>query len=81
MDGKVCPFAAAHPHQENSSCLGEACACYITLIELHTLKLADRPEFVDREYFCRYSGCGLVAQIPWTFVKIESKQRKPKTPT
>ena len=31
---KVCPFAAANPQQENSDCLGDACACYVKMHKL-----------------------------------------------
>jgi hypothetical protein len=73
MASKICPLAAAHPQQENSDCLGEACACYLK-IHKHRLMQTDGGRFVDPDYFYRYTGCGLVAQIPWDLVKREDKQ-------
>jgi hypothetical protein len=29
-------------------------------------------KFVDPEYVYRYTGCGLIAQIPWKLVKLEN---------
>ncbi len=72
---KVCPFAAAHPNQENSECLGEACACYVKMHK-RRLMLAEECRLPDQEFFYRYAGCGLVAQVPWELVRTEDKQKK-----
>lgn len=72
---KVCPLAAAHPQQKNSDCLGEACACYVKMHK--RLKMQTDPgKLDDSEFFYRYKGCGLVAQVPWELVK---REEKPKT--
>jgi hypothetical protein len=73
---KVCPLAAAHPQQENSDCLGEACACYVKMHK-HRLMQADGDRFVDPEYFYRYTGCGLIAQVPWELIKREKNSDSP----
>jgi hypothetical protein len=72
---KVCPFAAANPQQENSDCLGEVCACYVKMHKPRTVQ-TDRCKMVDSEFFYRYKGCGLVAQIPWELV---NREENPKT--
>ena len=76
---KVCPLAAAHPQQENSDCLGEACACYVKMNK-PCLMQTDQCEIVDSEFFYRYRGCGLVAHVPWKLVKREEtpKSTEPK---
>lgn len=74
LNGKVCPFAAAHPQQENSDCLGEECACYVKLNK-RRLKLAEDCSFPDQEFCYSYSGCGLVTRIPWELVKREETQK------
>jgi hypothetical protein len=73
---KVCPLAAAHLQQENSDCLGEACACYVKMYK-HFLMQTDGSRFVEHEYFYRYIGCGLVAQVPWELIKREKKSDSP----
>ncbi len=73
---KVCPFAAAHPQQENSDCLGEACACYVKMHKPRQMQ-TDHSKLADPEYFYRYVGCGLVAHVPWELVKHEEKQKNP----
>jgi hypothetical protein len=67
---KVCPLAAANPQQNSSDCLGEACACYV---KMHKRRVFQNQgcQFYDSEFYYRYAGCGLVAQIPWQIVKIE----------
>ena len=72
---KVCPFAAAHPQQENSDCLGEECACYVKLNK-RQLMLAEHCNRPDQEFCYRYSGCGLVTRIPWELVKREATQKE-----
>ncbi len=67
---KVCPFASAIPGQNNSSCHGKECACYIILSEPRIIQTKDH-EFSDPEHYYRYSGCGLVTRIPWKLIKIE----------
>lgn len=74
---KTCPFAAAHPHQENSDCLGEACACYVKM-DKPRLMQANHCKLTDPEYFYRYAGCGLVTHVPWELVKREEKQQNPQ---
>ena len=74
-NAKVCPFAAAQPQQKNSDCLGEECACYVKM-QKSLLMQTDSNKLVDPEYFYRYTGCGLVAQVPWELIKHEEK---PKT--
>ncbi len=71
---KACPLAAANPEQKNSDCLGEACACYIKMHK-HRLTHAESSRFVDSEYFYRYTGCGLIAHVPWELVKREKDQK------
>ena len=73
---KVCPLAASHPQQENSDCLGEACACYVKMYK-HLSMQTDGSRFVDPEYFYRYTGCGLIAQVPWELIKREKKSDSP----
>jgi hypothetical protein len=70
---KVCPFAAANPQQENSDCLGEACACYVKMHK-HRLMQTDQCKMIDSEFFYRYKGCGLVTHVPWELVKREENQ-------
>lgn len=72
---KVCPLAAAHPQQENSDCLGEACACYVKM-QKHSL-MPGNDSLVDPESFYRYVGCGLVAHIPWELVNREKNSESP----
>ena len=73
---KVCPLASAHPQQENSDCIGEACACYVKMHKQRLMQ-ADGSRFVDPEYFYRYTGCGLVAQVPWELMKREKNSDSP----
>jgi hypothetical protein len=73
---KVCPLAAAHPQQENSNCLGEACACYV-IKHKHRTKQTDQGKIDDPKFFYRYKGCGLVAQVPWKLVKREKNSDSP----
>ena len=68
---KVCPLAAAHPQQENSDCLGEACACHVKIQKPHLIQTGNR-SFVDPVNYYRYDGCGLVAHIPWELVNREN---------
>jgi hypothetical protein len=74
---KVCPLAASHPQQENSDCLGEACACFV---KMHKPCLIQTDEFeIDNsEFFYRYKGCGLVAQVPWELVKTQRPKKRQK---
>ena len=73
---KVCPFAAANPQQENSDCLGDACACYVKMYKPCLIP----SEHCEIEFFYRYKGCGLVAHVPWELVKREDlKKVKPKS--
>ena len=78
---RVCPFAAAQPQQENSDCLGEACACYVKMHKPRLME-TDRCKLADPEYFYRYVGCGLVTPVPWELVRREEKkapcEEKPK---
>jgi hypothetical protein len=73
---KVCPLAAAHPQQKNSDCLGEACACYVKM-DKQLLMQTESSRLVDPEYFYRYTGCGLVAQVPWELIKREKNSESP----
>ncbi len=73
---KVCPFAAANPQQENSDCLGEACACYVKM-QKPSLMQTGNTSIVDPESFYRYVGCGLVAHIPWELVNPEKNSESP----
>ena len=76
---KVCPLAAAHPQQKNSDCLGEACACYVIMHKRKTMQTDPVRPGVS-EFFYRYKGCGLVAQVPWELVNREEnlKTTEPK---
>jgi hypothetical protein len=76
---KVCPLAAAYPQQKNSDCLGEACACYVKMHK-HLTMQTERGELSDTEFFYRYKGCGLVAQVPWELIRSEENPHttKPK---
>ena len=74
-NGKICPLAAAQPQQENSDCLGEACACYVKMHKPLQLQVANC-KFADPEYFYSYSGCGLVTRVPFELVKREEKKMK-----
>ena len=69
---KVCPFAAANPQQENSDCLGDACACYVKMHKPRWIASAEY-KMADPEYFYSYFGCGLVSHIPWQLAKREVK--------
>jgi hypothetical protein len=71
---KVCPLAAAHPEQQNSNCLGEACACYVKMHKPRPLQ-AGTLTIADPEYFYRYRGCGLVTHIPWELTKREDQPK------
>jgi len=75
---KVCPLAASHPQQENSDCLGEACACYVKMHK-HLTMQTDQGKLGDSEFFYRYMGCGLVAQVPWELVNSEENPKKSQT--
>jgi hypothetical protein len=75
---KLCPFAAANPQQENSDCLGEACACYVKMHKPRLMQ-TDRCKMVDSEFFYRYKGCGLVAQVPWELVNREENPKTTRT--
>ena len=68
---KVCPLAASHPQQENSDCLGEACACHVKMQKPRLMQTGNT-SIVDPESFYRYVGCGLVAHIPWELVNREN---------
>ncbi len=74
---KLCPLAAANPKQENSDCLGEACACYVQMQKPRVLQNG-RSKTLDEEHFLCYFGCGLVAHIPWKVANRESNS-KPST--
>ena len=69
---KVCPLAAAHPQQQNSDCLGEACACYVKIDKPLQVQV-DQSKLADPKYFCHYACCGLITQIPWELVRSEEK--------
>jgi hypothetical protein len=71
---KVCPLAAAHPEQQNSNCIGEACACYVKMHKPRPLQ-AGALTIADPEYFYRYRGCGLVTHIPWELTKHEDQPK------
>ena len=74
---KICPFAAAHPRQENSDCLGETCACY-AIMHRRAFKPVDETGSIYQEVVYRYAGCNLVTKIPW---KIVTPENNPKTST
>ena len=71
-NAKVCPFAAANPQQENSDCLGDACACYVKMHKPRCIASAEY-KMADPEYFYRYFGCGRASYIPWQLAKRERK--------
>jgi hypothetical protein len=73
---KTRPFAAAQPQQKNSNCLGESCACYVKMHKSRQVQ-ADNSKFSNPEIFYRYTGCGLIAQVPWELVK---RKKTPETP-
>ena len=57
---KVCPLAASHPQQENSDCLGEACACHVKMQKPHLMQTGNT-SIVDPESYlslCRMRTSG-----------------------
>ena len=76
---RLCPLAAARTQQENSDCLGEACACYVKMHKPRVMQ-SDRCKLLDPEYFFRYVGCGLIAHIPWELAKREKDQKTQPQP-
>ena len=73
---KVCPLAAANPQQNNSNCLGEACACYVKMRKQRVLHVGGF-EVPDEKFYLRYRGCGLISHVPWDLTKKESKHTTP----
>ncbi len=69
---KICPLAAAHPNQSNSDCLGNTCACHVSVVK--PAFLSRTPVIVDPENYYCYEGCGLVRVVPWQLVKREAKK-------
>jgi hypothetical protein len=70
---KVCPLAAANPQQNNSDCLGEACACYVKMRKQRIFHFGGF-EVPDEKFYLRYRGCGLISRIPWDLAKKANKQ-------
>ncbi len=65
---KLCPLAAAaHPH-ETGACLGEKCACYITIDKTQKKTVEPKTPF--------YEGCGLVARVPLNLAKRKTTPNK-----
>ncbi len=73
---KVCPLAAANPTQQNSDCLGEACACYVKMHKQRILHIGGLT-VPDEQFYLRYSGCGLISRIPWDIVEFKAKKTCP----
>ena len=70
---KLCPFAATDP-DVSAECLGEACACHVTMTKPAFLTA----NIVNPETIYKYEGCGLVNIIPWQLVESESKSPENK---
>lgn len=73
---KVCPLAAANPQQQNSDCLGEACACYVKMRKQRILHVGGLT-LPDEKFYLRYRGCGLISRIPWDVVEIKADKTAP----
>ena len=71
---KVCPFAAANPQQENSDCLGDACACYVKMHKPRCIASAEY-KMADPEYFYRYFGCGLVSTFRGSSLSVKGSSK------
>ncbi len=72
---KLCPLAAAHPNQEDSTCLGKDCAIYVRVLKPRVMSCFGR-DYVDPEHYLAYEGCGLVNAIPW---ELKENVQAPKT--
>jgi hypothetical protein len=73
---KVCPLAAANLQQNDSDCLGEACACYVKMLKPRLLHIGGIA-VADEKFILRYEGCGLVTHIPWGVIKKEDTPTAP----
>lgn len=73
---KVCPLAAANPQQQDSSCLGEVCACYVKMHKQRILHVGGLT-VPDEKFYLHYQGCGLISHIPWDIIEFKAKKPNP----